>query len=280
MDINTAVTACLMTIAFGMGLGLQFADFANVAKRPRGVAAGAVGQILLLPAIATLLAAASGNVAVAVGLLLIAVCPGGATSNYFTYLARGDVALSITLTAVSGSLAALSVPVIFNAASNLILDQSSSLTLPFLPTVGRILLFLVLPAVAGMVLRQVRPKFSSRIQPYVANGGFALLMILTPFLVVRFFGELEGIALAAFFWCAVLIPVMMGLGAVLGRLAHLPGAQIRALPIEVGVQNVALAITLALTFFDDPQYTAVPIAYLILMFVFVPAYVAIARKKQ
>jgi len=118
MELNllTFVTISLMLVAFGMGLGLKVNDFKTVATRPKGLIAGSAGQILLLPAVAVALASFFDNPIVVVGLLLIAVCPGGSTSNYFTYLARGDVALSISMTAISGSLAAVTVPLFFNGA--------------------------------------------------------------------------------------------------------------------------------------------------------------------
>jgi len=278
LDPVTLVTVSLMLLAFGMGLGLRVNDFRNVAARPKGLIAGSASQILLLPAVAIALAAFVDNPIVIVGLLLIAVCPGGSTSNYFTYLARGDVALSISLTAISGSLAALTVPLVFNGAATWLLDRSVDVSLPFWRTMRSILLFLVVPVIAGMVVKHSRDAFASRIQGIVATGGFIVLLILTPLLVREHFGELYGIAGPAFLGCAVLIPTMMALALSISWRLRLPDAQRRTLAIEVGVQNVALAIFLALTFFEDARYTAVPIAYLILMFVFVPGYVAIARK--
>jgi len=280
MELNllTLVTLSLMLVAFGMGLGLEVNDFKTVATRPKGLIAGSVGQILLLPAVAVAIASFIDNPIVVVGLLLIAVCPGGSTSNYFTYLARGDVALSISLTAVSGSLAAVTVPLVFNGAAALLLDSSVDVSLPFWRTMRSILLFLVAPVIAGMVTKHFRDAFAGRIQGVVATGGFLVLLPLTPFLIREQFGELYAVAGPAFLACAILIPTMMALAFSISRLLQLPDAQSRALPIEVGVQNIALALFLALTFFEDARYTAVPIAYLILMYVFVPGYVALARK--
>ncbi len=280
LDPVTLVTVSLMLLAFGMGLGLRVSDFKKVATRPKGLIAGSASQILLLPAVAVALAAFVDNPIVVVGLLLIAVCPGGSTSNYFTYLARGDVALSISLTAISGSLAALTVPLVFNGAATWLLDRSVDVSLPFWRTMRSILLFLVVPVIAGMVVKHSRDAFAGRIQGVVATGGFIVLLILTPLLIREHFGELSGIAAPAFLGCAVLIPTMMALGLSISRLLRLPDAQRRALPIEIGVQNVALAIFLALAFLEDARYTAVPVAYLILMFVFVPGYVAIASKAK
>ena len=190
LDPVTLVTGSLMLLAFGMGLGLRVSDFKNVATRPKGVIAGSVSQILLLPAVAVALASFFDNPIVVGGLLLIAVCPGGSTSNYFTYLARGDVALSITLTAISGSLAAVTVPLVFNGAATLLLDRSVDVSLPVWRTMRSILLFLVVPVIAGMVVKHFRDALASRIQGVVATGGFIVLLILTPLFVREYFGEL------------------------------------------------------------------------------------------
>lgn len=172
----------------------------------------------------------------------------------------------------------MTVPLVFNGAAALLLDRSVDVSLPFWRTMRSILLFLVVPVIAGMVIKRFRDAFAGRIQGVVATGGFIILLPLTPFLIREQFGELYAVAGPAFLACAVLIPTMMALALWISRLLRLPDAQSRALPIEVGVQNVALALFLALTFFEDARYTAVPIAYLILMYVFVPGYVAIARK--
>jgi BASS family bile acid:Na+ symporter len=267
-----------MLLAFGMGLGLTLRDFANVTTRPTGVITGSASQIVLMPAVAVAIASLVDDPIVIGGLLLIAVCPGGATSNYFTYLARGDVALSITLTAISGSLAALTVPLVFNAAMARLVGRSVDVFLPFWQTMRSILLFLVVPVIVGMIVKRCWSAWAERSQAKVATGGFIILLILTPLMVGEQFRQLANVIVPAFVWCGVFIPTMMGLGLVLSRLVRLPPAQRRALPIEVGVQNVALAIFLALTFLEDPRYTAVPVAYLILMFVFVPGYVVAARR--
>ena len=114
------VTAALITIAFGMGLGLEINNFRNIFKAPKGVLLGMVGQLLILPMVAIILASFAASPIWIVGLILIGVCPGGSSSNYFTSLARGDVALSVSLTALSGMLSIVSVPFLFNIASGLL----------------------------------------------------------------------------------------------------------------------------------------------------------------
>ena len=246
LDLLTLVTVSLMLVAFGMGLGLEVNDFKTVATRPKGLIAGSAGSDSAAASCrgrARILRRQSNR-----RRRPVADRGLGSTSNYFTYLARGDVALSISLTAISGSLAAVTVPLVFNGAAALLLDRSVDVSLPFWRTMRSILLFLVVPVIAGMVIKRFRDAFAGRIQGVVATGGFIILLPLTPFLIREQFRELYAVAGPAFLACAVLIPTMMALALSISRLLRLPDAQSRALPIEVGVQNVALALFLALTF--------------------------------
>ena len=168
---------------------------------------------------------------------------------------RARKPLSITLTAISGSLAAVTVPLVFNGAASLLLDSSVDVSLPFWRTMRSILLFLVVPVIAGMVIKHFRDAFVGRIQGLVANGGFIVLMILTSLLIREQFAELYGVAVPAFVACAVLIPTMMTLALLISRLLRLSDAQSRALPIEVGVQNVARSPSCWLSLFSRTHVT-------------------------
>lgn len=271
------VTATLIAIAFGMGLGLRPTDFRNLAAAPRGVIAGSVGQIILLPTVAAVIASLTGSPVIATGLLLIGVCPGGSSSNYMSYLARGDVALSITLTALSGFLSVVYVPAIFNFAAAHILDKDVSVSLPVVRTMLSILFYLVVPVILGMAVRQAKPDFAAKWRGRVATGAFILLLILTPFLVIDYFDQLLAMAAPIIGWVSLLIVVMMTLGFLLGSSVGLLQGQTRSLTVEIGVQNVALSIFLAVVFLGDVRYVAVPIGYLIMMFVFVPGFIALCR---
>ena len=163
IDLVTLVTVALATIAFGMGLGLKFDDFAALAKEPRAAMAGIAGQIVFLPVIAGLIALLAPSPALAMGLILVGVCPGGSSSNYFSYLARGDVALSVSLTAISGSLAILTVPLVFNFIAGQVVGQTFPIELPVAKTMRDIALFMLAPLLAGMAIRSFKPELAQRV---------------------------------------------------------------------------------------------------------------------
>lgn len=264
-------------IAFGMGLGLEPVNFRNIFLVPKGMFIGMVGQLLLLPLVAIILASFAASPIVIAGLILVGVCPGGSSSNYFAYLAKGDVALSVSLTAVSGLLSVVSVPFFFNIAGGLLLDTQMSVSLPVLKTMQTIFLYLILPVIVGMTCRKYFPEIADRSKGVVATIAFAVLVVLTPFLIKEHMSTLAGGVGPIFLLVALLMIITMGLGFAMGKFFGLNVAQTRSVTIEIGVQNVALSIVLAVTFFGS-SYALVPVIYLLLMYIFVPAFIVYCRK--
>ncbi len=278
IELVHVVTATLITIAFGMGLGLEINNFRNIFQAPKGIFLGMFGQLLMLPLVAIILASFAASPILVAGLILIGVCPGGSSSNYFTYLARGDVALSVSLTALSGMLSIVSVPFFFNIASGLLLDSKMSVALPVIDTMLRIFLYLIVPVMVGMVCRKFYPDIAERRKGLVATAAFVVLLVLTPFLISEHLILLAGDVGHIFILVALLIVITMSIGFGLGKFSGLSLPQTRSLTVEIGVQNSALAIVLALTFFGDSSYALVPVIYLLLMFVFVPGFILYCRR--
>ena len=278
IDLVTLVTVALATIAFGMGLGLKFDDFAALAKEPRAAMAGIAGQIVFLPVIAGLIALLAPSPALAMGLILVGVCPGGSSSNYFSYLVRDDVALSVSLTAISGSLAILTVPLVFNFIAGQVVGQTFPIELPVAKTMRDIALFMLAPLLAGMAIRSFKPELAQRVQSFVANAAFALLVGLTPFLIGQHFNLVMPVIWPSFVLASTLLIATLILGLGLSKLLGISPPQARSLSIEIGVQNVALAIFLALSYLDNPAYVIIPVTYLIMMYVVLPIYIVVVRK--
>jgi len=252
MDTQTIVSLfipfTLMVIMFSMGLGLTLKDFKLVAVSPMAVIAGSIAQLLLLPilgfTIAWLLAPSP---AMAVGIVLVTACPGGPSSNLMTNLAGGDTALSVSLTAISGVVTIGTIPVITNVAASLFAPDTAGLTLPVGDTVLRLILIVALPLAVGMVFRYTRPNFATRIEVHVKRAAVTLLAILIVGALFKSRNEL-----ATYGMDAILPPVLISLLGVCLGLAFsfalpISPTQRVAIPIEVGTQNGALAIGLALT---------------------------------
>jgi len=266
-----------MLIALGIGLGLSVRDFGRIATNPRGVFAGLTGQLILLPLVAAAIAFLAPTPVLATGLILVGVCPGGSSSNYFTFLAHGDVALSVSLTAISASLAVFFVPVIFNLLSLSVLGEGIKVSLPVADTMRDIAVIMLTPVAVGMLIRKANPALAEKWKGRVSTAAFILLVALTPVLISRFFGGLVPVLVPSIALVTGLLICMLAGGLLVARLAGVSQSQTRSLTIEIGVQNIALAIYLSLTYLGSAEFVIIPVAYLIMMYVVIPGYIWVVR---
>ena len=261
----------LMTIMFGIGLSLTRQDFVNVVKFPRAVAIGLAAQILGLPLAAVFtLSLFSIPPEYALGLMIIATSPGGATSNLFSYLMRADVALSVSLTAISTLVSLITIPLILAKASEILLQSSRQVALPaegiFLP-----LLFLVLvPLLLGMATRARAARWAEKMRRPTATFSIVLLIFTITYVFylehVRFFeyiGQLGGVI-------GLFCLTAASLGLLAARSAGLSLKQQKTVVIEVGIQNGVQAIVIATSplMFADPVLAVPAAIYSILMYFF------------
>lgn len=245
--VTLFLPAALAIIMFSMGLGLAPADFRRVAERPRAVAAGAVAQLLVLPALGFLFAWAFGlPPTLAIGMVLICACPGGPTSNLLSFVARGDVALSVSLTAVSGVVTVFTIPSVTNLAVRTFAADTAVIELPVLLTIVKIAAVVLAPVAAGMWVR-ARYGNVDRLERRVQQLSFLLLGVIVVGAVLkertRVLDYIREIGLAV----VLLNGLAMGLGYAIGRVLRLDRKQSVTISIEVGMQNGALAIGIALT---------------------------------
>ncbi|MEB3317939.1 MAG: bile acid:sodium symporter family protein [Cyanobacteriota bacterium] len=250
----------LASIMLGMGLGLVPEDFRRIGRDPTAVIAGTLSQMVALPLIGALIVWwVPMPPAIAVGLLVVAICPGGPSSNLITYLAKGDVALSVSLTALSSLLTVVTIPVLANLALRVLMGAEAAIALPLGTTMVQILLITLVPIAGGMALRQRWPATALRLERQVSRLAVGLLALIILLLLVR-----EGGKLPEFIWKVGLGVVLLnGLGTLAGygtgRLLGLPVAQQISLAVEVGIQNCTLAIAITAGLLRDPEM-AVPAA--------------------
>ena len=262
--VGNIATFGLMLIMFSMGVMLHVRDFINVIKTPRASVLGLVGQILLLPIIAFVICYLMELPAtLAIGLMVLSACPGGPTSNAISMIAGGDTALSITLTALSGLIAFITAPLVMNFSLSYFQIQSVQLELPFIETSVRIFCTTVVPVCLGMYLGGKFPNLEAYRQT-IFRVGFGLV-ITTSLLLLIARSELLG-STHAMFAALFLNVAMMGLAYLLGRLLLKQEAQVRTITVEVGLQNVSLAIVIVLTTLKvfemlSPTLFYLPIAY-------------------
>ena len=246
-------------IIFGVALDLRGQDFLRLLKQPLPIILGLVGQLFLLPALsfAFLYAAWAINLAplpsIALGMLLVAACPGGNMSNFFTHLAKGDTALSVSLSACTTLLAAVSTPLNFmfwGSRLPFAQEQMKTLSLDFLPLFIDVSLMLGLPLLLGLILANFRPNLARRMSPifkWLSIVFFGLLVVLAFISNIQIFLGYIG---AVIFLVILQNALALGLGMGLAKGFRLPWAQQKTLSIELGIQNSGLGLVLCFQYFS------------------------------
>ena len=278
------VIPILSILMFDLGLTLRLGDFKLLARRPRPVVVGLLGQLVVLPLVAYALAVAFQLPPLFfVGMVLIACCPGGSSSNVFSMLAGGDVALSVTLTALSSLITLVTVPVILAWA--VAVSGAEAVGAVHLP-VGNLLVqnivLMAVPIALGVVVKHWWPVTASRMARVLGKVAFPALMLLAGIFFVQHkltiidnFGQLGTCVLA-------LILLAIGVASMMARVARLSGQVRRTIVIEVGMQNAAQAIAIASSpfIFDNPVIATPAIIYALMMNLVLLTYVAIIRMQK
>ncbi|AKG22203.1 bile acid:sodium symporter family protein [Calothrix sp. 336/3] len=250
----------LALMMLGMGLSLVPEDFQRVIKYPKAVAVGLTSQLVLLPVIAVIIAKlVPMEPAIAIGLIIVALCPGGVSSNIITFLAQGDVALSVTLTALSSVITVFTIPVLANLAFQHFMGQTTAIALPIGSTILQIFLITLLPVALGMGLRQILPELARRLEKVTSRMAIALLAAIILILIIREWNRLPGFILQVGIAVVLLNSLSMGAGFYLSKLFKLNRPQQICIAIEVGLQNGTLAIAITAGLLNNPDM-AVPAA--------------------
>jgi BASS family bile acid:Na+ symporter len=233
-------------------------DFRRIGRDPKAVMVGLLSQMVLLPLIGALIVwLVPMPPAIAVGLLVVALCPAGPSSNLTTYLAKGDVALAVSLTAFSSAITVLTIPVLANLALRTLLGAQTEISLPIGATMLQILLITLVPTASGMALRQRWPATSARLERRVSGLAAGLLVLIVVTLLVQEGGKLPDFIVKAGLGVVLLNGLGTLAGYLAGRLSGLPLPQQITVAIEVGIQNCTLAIAITAGLLKNPEM-AVP----------------------
>ena len=279
-DIFLPVT--LAVITFGLGLSISSGDIRNIVTQPLNITVGLLSQLLLLPVIAFSIALLSGLKAeLAVGLILISICPGGATSNLVTYMIRGNVALSVSMTVMNSLITLFTIPLIAGLALAVFMHQDANIQLPFFQSVFKIFYLTVLPASTGILVRHYRSKFSKRLEePLRYILPFLLLLVFSG---VLFLERGDGqITIGDFFhilpFTLTLNILAMIAGLYAPRLFGISKINRVTIAIEVGLQNSTLAIFVAASLLNNYTIAIVAVVYGSFSFFTTWAFGYLARK--
>ncbi len=281
MNTIWIVLPILIVLMFQLGIELDRASFAGVIRRPAAVAAGLVGQLLLLPLIAFGVALAFRLPPVYfMGLILIACCPGGSSSNVFSMLAKGDVALSVTLTALSSLITLFTIPLVMGFAARFVsVHADTVIDLPAGKLLMQNIVLLFLPMAAGSLFRRRWPAAARHVHTLLGRMAFPALMLLAALFFIQYADAIVRNFRVLGFSAAALILLAMFAGALLSRSLRLGRAVRRTIVIEVGMQNAAQAIAIATSplIFDNGEMAIPAIVYALLMNVILLSYLKLLR---
>ena len=269
----------LFLVMMGLGLTLSIDDILRVIIMPKAVLVGLAGQLILLPAVAFGLAFALNPAPViAIGLILLSACPGGITSNAYVFDSRGDIALSVTLTTVASLFTVVTMPLIVWMALTLFAEGSDMVSVPVANMMRSLAQLTILPIFIGMIIRKFNPGFADKMVEPVRKMAIAILIMVIVTNTYFSIDTLKQFIVQAGTVALILNITCMSMGYGLSRLAKLNTDQTISITYEVGLQNLSLALVLANTILQMPDYAAVTLIYGFFMKFTALSFMAYAKK--
>ncbi len=262
------VLPILTILMFDLGLTLSLDDFKMFAKRPKPILVGLAGQIILLPLVAFAIAWLTGLQSVFfVGLVLIACCPGGSSSNIFSMLAKGDVPLSVSLTAISSIITLFTIPVVLGIAVSFAESAGLQIHLPIGQLLVQNILLMLVPIAVGMTVKKYASNAAAKIEKVLSKLAFPALVFLAGAYFVQHRATIaDNFAVLGLSVTALLLVSICG-GWLLSKATKLNGKEQKTIVIEVGMQNAAQAIAIASSpfIFNDSTFAIPAIIYALMM---------------
>lgn len=277
--ISVGLPVSLFIIMMGMGLTLTLADFVREAKAPRGVVLGSLGQLILMPLLGFAVAAIlSLPPALAVGIVIIAACPGGATSNVITFLARGNVALSITLTAIASLATIVTLPLFVNYALDWQLGVDGDVRMPVTKTIMMLLVIVLIPVGIGMIINAKAHDFARKAEKAVNVFGAIVLLALIVIITYSLRERILLLIVQAGVACILLNAAGIAAGWFSSKISGLEARDWMAIGVELGIKNATIGILVAVTILKTPEMAMPSVIYGLLMYLFGFALIAYGRR--
>jgi len=266
MEIGLPIA--LILIMIGVGLSLTPIDFKRVFSQPKSFIVGIICQMLFLPLIAILIiyfTELKGELAI--GLFVLSLCPGGATSNLFSYLAKADVGLSVSLTAVIGFITPFTIPFLTAWAIHYYGSNQENLELPILITWLKLIIITVLPVLIGMLIRAKKQNFALKVQPIISWFSISVLVLVILAICSKMGSKLIEFTLLAGPAVIILNIATMAFAFFMGKFFLDNDAQARTITLEVGLQNGTLALLITSTMLQNSTMSIPPSIYGLFMFI-------------
>lgn len=268
---QTLVTTLLLPLALGiimlgLGLSLTIDDFKRVIFYPKAVIVGLIIQVILLPIACFFIAKGFGlTSALAVGLMLLAASPGGATANLYSHLAKGDVALNITLTAVNSVISLITLPIIVNYSLQYFMSSEEYIA-PQFKKVIEVATIILIPVILGMIIRQKKASWVEKLNKPLRLFSIIVLVAL---IIISLLKEKDKVAdyFASVGTAALVFNIVsMVIGYVIPQWLKINKSQSVAIGMEIGIHNGTLAIFIAQTVLGNNDMSIAPAIYSLIMF--------------
>ena len=273
MDITSIIGQILLPISlaiimFGMGLSLVSGDFTRLFTYPKAVLVGLCNQLLFLPLIGFVIVVLFGlNPSMAIGVMIISICPGGPTSNLITQVSRGNIGLSVTLTALSSLITVFTIPILLSKfIAYFSGDTDVVIQIPILETMLQILVITVIPVSIGMMIRKRREAFALRMEKPMRTASTVLFVIIFLIIIIANKDNLVQAMKEVGLPTLILNLSTMGLGYLSAKLFGITGKSQISITIESGIQNGTLAFVIATTMLNNLEMGLPTGAYSIWMF--------------
>ncbi|TMP35008.1 bile acid:sodium symporter family protein [Pseudoalteromonas rubra] len=278
--IEIGLPIALILIMTGVGLSLKMADFQRVFMQPKSFFIGALCQLVLLPLLAIAVIAITGLTGeLAIGLFILALCPGGTTSNLYSYLAKGDVGLSVSLTAVIGFITPFSLPLLAAWAIDYYGQNNTLIEFPVLKAWLQLIVVGVLPVLVGMAVNAKWPRFAKSASPYISWFSVAVLLLVIVSICIQLGDKLVDYLIKAGPSVITLNLISMIMGFLVARILLRCDTQTRTITLEVGLQNGTLALLVTTGLLGNEVMSIAPSIYSLFMFISAGLFTAWAVKR-
>ncbi len=280
--ITIVIPLAIVLMMFGIGLGLNLNAFKPVLRAPTALICGLMAQLVMLPVVGFAIAALFPlDPELAVGVVLVSACPGGPTSNLLTYLVKGNLALSVTLTVLSTGVTVVTIPFVVNFGLQQFMSEAVVLQLPILKTMVQLATLKILPLLVGMVIRGYWPGWAAKAEKWSIQSAFLGLVVGVLTIVAQTWDAIPGFFEQVGVAMLMLNVTTMLLGYAIAVLIRLEHSSTKAITAEVGIQGVGLAIAIASTptMLNQPIMSIPAVVYGLLMYVTGGTFVWVMRRQ-
>lgn len=278
--LTIALPVTLFFIMFSMGSNLTMADFSRLKRNPASILTGVIAQMILLPILAfILLSILNLKTEIFIGFMILALSPGGTTSNMFSHMANGNLALSISLTAIVSLITPFTIPLIAGLIIKTQLDSTTNIHLPFLITVAKLSIVTLLPVLLGMWLRHDKLSFCKKFKKPLERIPFIMLLIVIAGIINNNWEKMPEFIQQTAMPALIIASLAIILGYYFARIMKQDKQNSRTIAIETSIQNGGTAILVTGTILQNAEMTIAPVMYGILMLVPMFVYLAILKLK-